>query len=66
MLRKKITGLLAVIMVSTTVLGSPGVVVKASTINNIDGVSKASTSVPEVTPEVLQPPLLPLATDGSN
>ena len=40
-------------MVSTTVLGSPGVVVKASTINNIDGVSKASTSVPEVTPEVL-------------
>lgn len=53
MLRKKITGLLAVIMVSTTVLGSPGVVVKASTINNIDGVSKASTSVPEVTPEVL-------------
>ena len=29
MLRKKITGLLAVIMVSTTVLGSPGVVVKA-------------------------------------
>ncbi|MBC5630612.1 NEAT domain-containing protein [Clostridium sp. NSJ-6] len=53
MLRKKITGLLAVIMVSTTVLGSPGVVVKASTINNIDGISKASTSVPEVTPEVL-------------
>ena len=53
MLRKKITGLLAVIMVSTTVLGSPGVVVKASTINNIDGISKASNSVPEVTPEVL-------------
>ena len=64
MLRKKITGLLAVIMVSTTVLGSPGVVVKASTINNIDGVSKASTSVPEVTPEVLANGTYEIANDA--
>ena len=64
MLRKKITGLLAVIMVSTTVLGSPGVVVKASTINNIDGISKASTSVPEVTPEVLANGTYEIANDA--
>lgn len=53
MLRKKITGLLAAIIVATTVLGAPGVTVKATTINNIDGISNASTSVPEVTPEVI-------------
>ena len=55
MLKKKICGILAAMMVATTVLGGQGISVNASTLNNVDTVTRATASIPS-TPEDTETP----------
>lgn len=58
MIRKKIAGILAAIMVATTVLGAPGIAVKASTLNNVDDTTMVSigtgVNTEDVNPEEIK------------